>query len=564
DAIITNQSEILFSPYKPTYQYTNNKGALIYDNGPVFNSTGTGAGGANESIMQSTSLGMSTYGFGFQLSGSTRNRVAEDFSVNATSWTIDSIIFFGYQTGSPTSPSTFTEVNLRIWDGVPDAPGSNVIWGDTTTNVLTNSYWSGVYRVQEGSSGGNTRPIMKLVCSTTGLSLPAGTYWVDYQAAGSGSSGPWAPPIVITGQANTGNAIQRSSYVWAPIVDVAPQGLPFLIYGTCIGGFTDDIGVTSITAPTSSATLTNAENISVVITNFASNAQTGFPISYSINGQIPVTETFTGTLAPLSSTNFTFSTTADFSNPGQIYTIKAYTDLLNDQYQANDTSKSIIQNLFGVICSANATNCDEFIDSLMFSNISNLGSGCGLLNGYSDFTTDTAQVNIGSSYILDVYNPTPYAKDIVGAWFDWNQDGNFNGPGEFYTVPTLDGGHYFSTNITIPNWALNGPTRMRVRIQWQGTLDPCGNTNYGEVEDYTVNVMGSGIACDVETSSIDMNSNIALGTITPQATFKNLGYAAQTFNVTMNISGGYTSTKTINSLSPGATQQISFDPWTPS
>ena len=42
-------------------------GPLLYDNGPLVNSRGTGAGGADESVLQTT-LGMNTYGFECQSS----------------------------------------------------------------------------------------------------------------------------------------------------------------------------------------------------------------------------------------------------------------------------------------------------------------------------------------------------------------------------------------------------------------------------------------------------------------------------------------------------------------
>ena len=553
-----------YSSYKPTFFYNNlSKGTEIYNNGPIVNSTGTGAGGYDESVMQS-SLGLTTWGFGFQLSGTTRNRVADDFYINATSWDIDSIVFFGYQTGSGLT-STFTSMNVRIWNGMPGIAGSTVVWGDTTTNVLLNSRFSGVYRISEGATGNTDRPVMRLVCNTAGLSLSGGSYWVDYQAEGSGSSGPWAVPVTINGQANTGNAIQRASFVWASLLDdVYPQGLPFIVYGTVNGAFADDIGVTSIVSPVSSANLTGTENIEVVITNYGSNDQTAFPVVYSINGQTPVVNTFSGNLAANTSANFVFSTTGDFSAPGQIYDLKAYTDLSGDQMHSNDTAFAIVQNLYGVVCEAGASTCDEYIESVTFSDISNLNSGCGLVDGYSDFTSDTAHIVIGNVYTINVYNPEAYSGDIVGVWFDWNHNGDLTDAGEFYQLVTTDGGLNFSANITVPNWAINGDALMRIRIQYGGTLNPCGITSYGEVEDYTINVSGLGVACDVMTTSIDVSPALPVGSsIDPKATFKNLGYDVQTFDVTMTVTGGYSSTKTVTALAAGASQQITFDQWTP-
>ncbi len=65
---------------------------------------------------------------------------------------------------------------------------------------------------------------------------------------------------------------------------------------------------------------------------------------------------------------------------------------------------------------------------------------------------------------------------------------------------------------------------------------------------------------DVGVVSIDMNPVTCSGT-NPKATLKNMGILPTTFDVTMNITGGYTSTKTVTNLAPYATLQVVFDPW---
>ncbi|MBL7906500.1 MAG: carboxypeptidase regulatory-like domain-containing protein [Bacteroidales bacterium] len=203
---------------------------ILYDNGPLVNSPGTGAGGADESILQSD-LGMGTYGFGMQQTAG--NTVADDFEVTGN-WNIENFEFFGYQTGSTTT-STFTGVFCRVWDGDPTA-GGTVIWGDLTTNVLESTEWANIYRNNNGPGGATDRPVMRIVAATDGLTLAPGTYWVEWQTTGSGSSGPWVPAITITGQTTTGNAIQNQAGTWVALTDVGPQGLPFIINGTGGGG----------------------------------------------------------------------------------------------------------------------------------------------------------------------------------------------------------------------------------------------------------------------------------------------------------------------------------------
>lgn len=219
----------ILATYPINWQYTPE--AVLYDNGPVVNSPGGGPNGADGSILQ-TALGLNVLGFAHQQSSNFR--VADDFVIPAgQTWTINEATFFAYQTGSSTT-STITGVNVRIWNGQPGASGSTVVFGDTTTNRMSNTTWSNAYRYSD-TNPGTTRPIMKQTV-TLGVTLGEGTYWIDWQTSGSLSSGPWAPPITITGQTNTGNAIQYSSGAWTSLIDngtaAAPQGLPFILDGT--------------------------------------------------------------------------------------------------------------------------------------------------------------------------------------------------------------------------------------------------------------------------------------------------------------------------------------------
>jgi hypothetical protein len=214
--------------------------AVLYDNGPQVTHPGGGAGGADASAVQ-TGLGNSTYGFGHAVSSGFR--VADDFTVPAGGWNVASITFFAYQTGSTTA-STINAVNVRIWDGPPNA-GGTVIWGDTTTNRLASSAWSNIYRVLDSALTNSQRPIMADV-ATVGTFLPAGTYWVDWQTGGTLASGPWAHPVTILGQvAKPGaNGLQYdpTAAAWNPLVDTgaaAQQDLPFIIEGTAGGGNPD-------------------------------------------------------------------------------------------------------------------------------------------------------------------------------------------------------------------------------------------------------------------------------------------------------------------------------------
>ena len=209
---------------------------LLFDSGPLVTSAGTGLNGEDESVLQTTSLGMNILGAGAQSSGATDNRVADDFEAIHGGWQLEEIVVYAYQTGEVAS--TITGVTLQIWDGFPGDVGSSVVFGDNTTNVLTSTAFSGILRVTEESTGtADNRQITANVI-TIGTFLPEGTYWVDYQFTGSGASGPWAPPITIIGQTTTGNGIQQinaTSPDWNPYLDSGTntqQGFPIQYYGT--------------------------------------------------------------------------------------------------------------------------------------------------------------------------------------------------------------------------------------------------------------------------------------------------------------------------------------------
>ena len=67
---------------------------------------------------------------------------------------------------------------------------------------------------------------------------------------------------------------------------------------------------------------------------------------------------------------------------------------------------------------------------------------------------------------------------------------------------------------------------------------------------------------EIYAVSVD-NGGILHVPVQPKATFQNIGSATQTFDVTLTTAG-YTSTKTITSLPPSASQQVTFDDWSPS
>jgi hypothetical protein len=129
--------------------------------------------------------------------------------------------------------------------------------------------------------------------------------------------------------------------------------------------------------------------------------------------------------------------------------------------------------------------CDEFIDGVEFGDINNMGTGC---TNYGDYTSMSTLCEAGETYTLTWYTGNMWASDDYGIWIDFNQDGDFYDSGENVICVWDAGQDVYNFDITIPGDAVEGPTRMRLRLKWSGSDcgDPCGTTTYGEVEDYTV------------------------------------------------------------------------------
>lgn len=213
-------------------------GAVLYDNGGIVTHPGGGFGGADASVLQS-SLGLNTYGFSCHVPAN--NWVADDFTVGAGEvWTIESMDFLGYQTGSGVEP-TINDLRVVIFDAEPVGPPFGTpSFGNTSTSVFGSASFSGIYRSIEGNVTANNRPVMRVRSRTLGWVLGPGTYWVAWQMGGTLGVGPFQPPVTLLGLPNKpgSNARHFTMPGWNPAFDTglaaAPQDMPFVIHGSAV------------------------------------------------------------------------------------------------------------------------------------------------------------------------------------------------------------------------------------------------------------------------------------------------------------------------------------------
>ena len=240
--------------------------SAIYDNGPMSTGATTGSGVAapagyhwSELQQDDSNPGVANTNAGFSSATTSGNvfRIADDFTVPSDqAWTLTHAEFPAYQSGYGGTAAPFDFVSLRIWDGPPTAPGSQLLCGDEATNVYLGAHEMGLLRVfnslvGSASAPGSTRRIWAMrasipaACAGTGF-FAAGTYWLDWNSRIPGMVAHFTPTVTLPGiRSQPGdNAQQRDTTgLWVPLMDVGnpvtppsvPVALPFKLYGTVLG-----------------------------------------------------------------------------------------------------------------------------------------------------------------------------------------------------------------------------------------------------------------------------------------------------------------------------------------
>lgn len=101
-----------------------------------------------------------------------------------------------------------------------------------------------------------------------------------------------------------------------------------------------DAGVTDILSPSVSTEKGAPVSVQVRIKNHGTDPLTSIPVAYRIGSGIPVSETWTGNLAPDATVDYTFTQT--YTGPVADYQIASWTSVTGDPYKHNDTAKAVI------------------------------------------------------------------------------------------------------------------------------------------------------------------------------------------------------------------------------
>lgn len=149
------------------------------------------------------------------------------------------------------------------------------------------------------------------------------------------------------------------------------------------------------------------------------------------------------------------------------------------------------QCLEGIYCSARATDPqeDDWIESFQLDTVINIS---GANNGYGDFNEISIPITAGKSYPfrLEPGFASLTFSEYWRIWIDYNRDGDFGDSLELAFDAKFTADTAITGQLDIPADLFSGPTRMRVAMQFLFAPDPCGTFQFGEVEDYCVDIDG--------------------------------------------------------------------------
>ncbi|GAA4838554.1 hypothetical protein GCM10023331_24730 [Algivirga pacifica] len=207
-------------------------------------------------------------------------------------------------------------------------------------------------------------------------------------------------------------------------------------------------------------------------------------------------------------------------------------------------------------CAAQGNNSTyEWLQTVTIGAFSHTSGNDG---GYGDHTDQTVYVTTGESYnvaLLPGFSGSSY-QEHWKIWIDFNADGDFEDQGELLLDGYGTGTAAYTSSIQIPFGVTGGVKTMRIGMNGTSadyTLNSCGSFNYGEVEDYYVNVSNNGCVPPTATSVVIDNDQAALVGTWPASTYEadyvganyyydnleNKGSKTVTYTPTIEVAGTY-------------------------
>ncbi len=222
-------------------------------------------------------------------------------------------------------------------------------------------------------------------------------------------------------------------------------------------------------------------NSSVTLTDLSANLPTSW--QWTISPQ---------TLVYLDGTGSTSQNpVVSFSATGQYSVTLTATNAFGQDTETKTNYINVTQFEYCIPAYNNGTGYGDYISLVQLGDISNItgASASPYYNYYSNLSTDLTP---GSVNVLTLSPGTYSTGNNLAAWIDFNQNGVFE---TIEKLGSIDVGPTPATGtieFTVPESAIAGTTRLRVREVWSVTdFDACSTYNYGETEDYNVFILSN-------------------------------------------------------------------------
>jgi hypothetical protein len=353
--------------------------------------------------------------------------------------------------------------------------------------------------------------------------------WYNHEGTTIGNEYHWKNPGDGFGTGNT-------DWTAASMMSWSDFNMAFSLYGD---GLDNDLSLTAIVQPNTSATLTATEQIVVALKNEGNAVETGFDVSYSINGGAPVVENAVAmTLAPNEIGQYTFTTSADLSAAG-LYEITASVTQAGDPVSGNNTASKTVYNL-GTVYPMPSTGTQTITScGATFTDAGGLDGDIGMND---DAVTTIYPANAGDRVRLTflefnasyggftIYDGATTDAPVIGSWMGTDDPG---------IITALNSDGALTIHFMGPGWETTSGW-----VAFISCITPVE-------DDFAIQDLHSSLSTIFQNSTTELSAKI-----------QNYGSMAQEKTVTFKANGVVIGTQPTGMLNPADTVRVSI-PWTP-
>ncbi|MFE3869743.1 reprolysin-like metallopeptidase [Flavobacterium sp. ZS1P70] len=302
--------------------------------------------------------------------------------------------------------------------------------------------------------------------------------------------------------------------------------------------------VADTTAPTAPTTLV-ASGTTTTSTNLSWTASTD-------NVGVIGYDVYQGATLKATVTTTTYSVTGLTAATAYTFSVKAKDAAGNISASSNVVNVTTATTAIVYCTSQGNSVADEKIGKVQLGTIINTSTGG---TGYTDFTAISTNLTLGTANTITItpaWTSTVYSEGY-SVWIDYNKDGDFIDAGEQVYTKAASTATPASGSFTIPATATLGATRMRVSMKYNGIPTACEAFSYGQVEDYTVNIVSAAKESVTSRNTIaeinlypnPASSVINVTSVSDNATFKVYNLLGQTV-INGKLSNGSINVSSIN------------------